>query len=129
MEGIAWPQEYGQRTTQDLAYRMIVQFIPSGSGVAVERSVLRLPDSLYNPMMVSRLTDKTPEDYASAKVTYVIASSDAFGPIFRNPDEHRETYEQYDRLLAAGKCLPPVEPTDRVPGPEIRICQLRSPHQ
>jgi 4-amino-4-deoxy-L-arabinose transferase-like glycosyltransferase len=126
--GVAWSREYGRRTTQDVAYRMLVQFIPEGSGVAVERSVLRLPDSRYRPLIVPRLTDRSPEQYVSSGITYVIASSDVFGPVFDNPGEHADAYEAYRSLLETGQCLPTVEPTAAASGPRIRICKLQAQH-
>jgi hypothetical protein len=128
--GLAWPQEYGRRTTQDFAYRMLVQFIPEGSGVAVERSVLRLPDSMYRPMVVPRLTDRSPEQYVESGVTYVIATSDVYGPIFENRDRHPDSYAAYQRLFGeeGERCLPTVEPTATASGPRIRICRLQTEH-
>ena len=126
LAGVAWPKEYGQRTTQDVAYDKIREFIPKRSGVAVERSVLRLPDTAYHTLNVPSLTDRSPQEYVSKGVAFLIASSEAFGPVFAKPDRHLEAYQAYQRLLEDGQCLPPVEPTAAVSGPEIRICRLRT---
>ena len=57
----------------------------------------------------------------------MVASSDAFGPIFAKPNEHGRAYEGYRRLLdESSECLPPVNPTKALPGPQIRICRLQT---
>ena len=124
--GIAWPHEYGKRTTEDVAYDIIRQSVPPQSMVAVERSVLRLPDSAYRMINVLALTDRSPEEYGSLGVTFLVATSQAFGPVFARPDRHPDAYEKYRRLLDEGQCLPPVEPTADMSGPQIRICRLRT---
>lgn len=125
-EGIDWPRQYGRRTTQDVAYGMIQQFIPRQSGVAIERAALRLPDSAYRTAYVDSLTQRSAEEYVASGVTFLIASSDAFGPVFADPDRHRDVYEAYQRLLdnEGRQCLPTVTPTAAVSGPQIRICRL-----
>jgi hypothetical protein len=123
--GVQWPAQYGRRTTQDVAYRMIEQFVPPGSGVAVENSVLRLPDSRYRARMVPRLTTRSPEEYLALDITYVVASSIVFGPVLAG-DERPAEAAAYRRLFdEAGECLPPAKPTAAVTGPEIRICRIR----
>ena len=124
--GIAWPLEYGLRTTQDVAYEQIRRTVPVRSVVAVERDVLRLPDSLYRGINLAHLTDRSPEEYVSAGVTFLVASSDAFGPIYDHPDRDPARYRLYRRLLDdSADCLPAITPTPTVTGPTIRICRLR----
>ncbi len=126
--GIAWPSEYGKRTTQDVAYGMIRHFIPQRSGVAVENSVLRLPDSEYRVLNVPSLAGRSPEQYVSSGFTYLVASSDVFGNIFARPDLHADAYRAYRKLLdEPAECLPIVEPTGAMKGPRIRICRLLVP--
>ena len=128
--GITWPVQYGRTTTQDVAYGRIRQSIPQGSGVAVEWSVLRLPDSLYRKTDVRRLTIRTPEQHIARGTTFVVASSDAFGPVLERPSEHAAEYAAYRRVFdAPGHCLPAIEPTPAITGPRIIICRLDSPIQ
>jgi 4-amino-4-deoxy-L-arabinose transferase-like glycosyltransferase len=124
-KGIVWPKEYGKRTTQDAAYDVIRLAVPNGSRVAIEHAVLRLPDSAYRTMYVDNLTDRSPEEYVSSGVRFLIASSDGFDPAFARPDQHPDAYQAYRRLLdEAAQCLPTIEPTAAVSGPAIRICRL-----
>lgn len=124
---IIWPKNHGRRTTQDVAYRMVRQFIPEHSLVAVELAVLRLPDTIYRMDIVRDLSARSPEEYVSAGVSFVIASSDRFGPVYARPEQYPDAYRAYRKLLdEAAECLPTVEPTAALPGPKIRICRLRS---
>jgi 4-amino-4-deoxy-L-arabinose transferase-like glycosyltransferase len=126
-QGIDWPRQYGGPSTQDAAYRMIQQFVPKESKVAIEHAVLRLPDSAYRTMYVDNLTDRSPQEYVSSGVTFVIASSDGFNPAFARPDRPPDADQAYRRLLdEAAQCLPTIEPTAAVSGPAIRICRLRT---
>ncbi len=126
--GVQWPAEYGRRTTQDVAYERIRELIPNGSGVVVERSVLRLPESLYRKTDVPRMTMRTPEEYVSGGITFVVASSDAFGPVLARPSQRAAEYERYQRVFnQAGHCLPTIQPTAEITGPQIIICRLDAP--
>lgn len=124
-EGIAWPIRYGRPITQDVAYKAILKFIPEGSRVVVERSVLRLPDSVYRSTDVRELTQRSRQQYLAAGITYFIASSDAFGQVMAKPAEHADAYQAYQRLFhEQSECLPPIQPTASVPGPQILICRF-----
>jgi 4-amino-4-deoxy-L-arabinose transferase-like glycosyltransferase len=128
--GVQWPAQYGRRTTQDVAYERIREVIPNGSGVVVERSVLRLPDSLYRKIDVHRMTVRTPEDYISKRTTFLVASSDAFGPVMEQPSRHSAEYEAYQRVFnQGGHCLPTIQPTAKISGPQIIICRFDAPIQ
>ncbi len=73
---------------------------------------------------------RTPEDYMSKGTTFVVASSDAFGPVMERPSEHAAEYEAYQRVFnQTGHCLPVIQPTARISGPQIIICRLDSPIQ
>jgi len=125
--GVEWPAQYGRPTTQDVAYTRIRELIPKGAGVVVERSVLRLPDSLYRETNVRGMTVRTLEDYISKGTTYLVASSDAFGPVLERPAEHAAEYEAYQRVFGQpGHCLPAIHPTANISGPQIIICRLDS---
>ena len=128
--GIAWPAQYGRQTTQDLAYERIREMIPKGSGVVVERSVLRLPDSLYRKIDVHRMIIRAPEDWVSQKTTFAVASSEAFGPVMERPSQYAADYQAYQRIFnQPGHCLPTIQPTATVSGPQIVICRLDAPFE
>jgi 4-amino-4-deoxy-L-arabinose transferase-like glycosyltransferase len=121
---VTWPRDYGRRTTHDIAYEQIQTVIPAGSGVVIERSVLRLPRP-YKILNVPWLGVHSPENYIARGMTFAVASSDAFGRIMANPAEHANEYEHYERIFKApGHCLPPIQPTDSVSGPQIVVCRL-----
>lgn len=94
---------------------------------AVGRSVLRLPDTVYRATYLRELTQRSRQEYLSAGITFLIASSDVFGPVFARPAEHPGAYDAYRLFHDAAECLPSVEPTATVAGPEIRICRFLTP--
>ena len=120
--GVTWPMQHGQRTTQDVAYTKIREFIPQGSGVAVERSVMRLPEPMYRAVDIRDLSRRSRQQYLASGITFFVASSDSFGPVFAKPAEYADAYKAYQRLFnQESECLPAVEPTATLPGPQIRI--------
>jgi 4-amino-4-deoxy-L-arabinose transferase-like glycosyltransferase len=126
--GIQWPADYGRPTTQDVAYQRIREVIPKGAGVVVERSVLRLPDSLYLQTNIPRFTMRTENDYVSRGTTFVVASSEAFGGILERPSQFAVEYERYQRVFGRpGHCLSTIQPTQKMSGPQIIICRLDAP--
>jgi 4-amino-4-deoxy-L-arabinose transferase-like glycosyltransferase len=126
--GTSWPAQYGRRTTADVAYEQIVQVIPSGSGVAVERSVLRLPSSLYKQVDVPYLSAGSRQDYIARSTTYIVASSESFGRALAKPSEHAAEYEAYQHLFTpVDHCLPTIQAGAAVSGPQIIICRLDAP--
>ncbi len=127
--GIEWPALWGRRTTQDVAYERIREVIPKGSGVVVERSVLRLPDSLYRKTNVHQVTVHTPEDYLAKRTTFLVATSESFGPVLEHPSKRLEEFEAYQRVFQPGRCLPTIQPTAKIWGPQIIICRLDGPIQ
>lgn len=128
--GVQWPAQWGQPTTADVAYERIRELIPKGSGVVVERAVLRLPDSLYRQLNVHLMPVRTPEHFVSHGFNYVVASSTAFWPVLQHPSEHAREYETYQRVFTRpGYCLPSIQPTAEITGPEIIICRLDAPIQ
>jgi hypothetical protein len=89
---------------------------------------LRLPDSLYRKIDVHRMTVRTPEDYISKRTTFLVASSDAFGPVMEQPSRHAAEYEAYQRVFNQGDhCLPTIQPTAKISGPQIIICRFDAP--
>jgi 4-amino-4-deoxy-L-arabinose transferase-like glycosyltransferase len=126
-QGIDWPRHYGAPTTQDIAYRLIRSYIPEGSAVVVECPELRLPRPAYRVLEPSHLTARSPEEYVSTGVTFLVASSDALGSVLR-PVAGSSTDQAYRELLNdPQQCLPTVEPTAAVEGPRIWICRLQTP--
>jgi hypothetical protein len=93
----------------------------------VECPELRLPRPAYRVLEPSHLTARSPEEYVSTAVTFLVASSDALGSVLR-PVAGSSTDQAYRELLNdPQQCLPTVEPTAAVEGPRIWICRLQTP--
>ena len=72
-----------------------------------------------------RLTDRDYDAYAKAGFQYLIASSQVFGPVLDAPQLDPERYARYRELFDRSKQLLIVKPSERHPGPELRVYQLR----
>jgi hypothetical protein len=119
---VDWSRRHGAPTTLAQAYDLILQTVPKGSTVAVERFVLQLPGSLYQTVAVDRLTDQSTEEYVSSGVSFVVA---VLGP--SHEPKNPEAFELYHRRLAELDCLPTVAPTADRTGPAIGICRVPVP--
>jgi hypothetical protein len=108
----------------------------------MNRAVIYRPCGLGIPMILAgtpasalrccaleanHLTARSPEEYVSTGVTFLVASSDALGPVLR-PVADSSNHQAYRKLLAdSQQCRPRVEPAPAIQGPTIWICRLQTP--
>jgi 4-amino-4-deoxy-L-arabinose transferase-like glycosyltransferase len=121
---VGFDRMISQRSTQEVAYNWILQNIPPKSKVMVEKYDLRLSDSLYRVGYTSDLTSRAYEDYARDGVQYVIASSQAFGPILERPQIAPDRYARYRALFDQSQQVFTIKPEPGRPGPELRVYRL-----
>ena len=97
--------------------------MPPGTSLAVEGDVLHIHHR-FRPTYVSTLIEQDYDDYQSAGVTFLVASSTVFGQAFAAPDDHPDAYAAYRRLFDRAISPIIISPTAERSGPEIRIYQL-----
>jgi hypothetical protein len=124
LRAVSWCIEYGRPTTKDIASAALVQLVPEHSGVVVERSVLRLPTTRFRATYVDHLIQHDTRHYVESGFAYAVASSEAFGPPYAQPDR-APAVQAYERLFGEWRLLMTVAPTPARPGPEIRIYRLK----
>ena len=115
-----------QQSTQEVAYRWILQNIPPKSRVVVEKYDLRLPDSLYRLDYINELTLRTFDDYKQSGTQYVVASSQAFGGVLQTPQIAPDRYARYRAIFDQSQELFVAKQEPGRPGPELRVYRL--PH-
>jgi len=115
-----------QKSTTETAYDWILQNVPAKSRVVVEKYDLRLSDSLYRVAYVNELTSRQYQDYARDGIEYIIASSQAFGPVLDAPQTAPDRYARYRSLFDQSQELYVIKPQPGRPGPELRVYRL--PH-
>jgi len=110
--------------TLDLAYRWIREHLPAGSTIVIESRALRLPDDSHRSSNVVQLREQDYEHYRSHGVDFIVASSQCYGPYFRNPQQHPNEYAEYKRLFDQSEELIRFVPTAEHPGPELRVFKV-----
>lgn len=110
-------------STQEAAYRWIIERLPMDSAIAIEGSALRLPPS-FRVEWVRSLTERDSAGYVEAGFTHIVAASNAFGPVFRHPQRFPKRYAAYRTLFEQNTELFRVGPSPERTGPEIRVYRL-----
>jgi hypothetical protein len=93
--------------------------------VVIERYEVRLPTPRFKVDYVTRLADRSYEDYKSAGAKYLVTSSLVFGPVLENPAAFKELYDRHMSMLTLGKEVARFAPTPQRPGPELLIIEVQ----
>jgi 4-amino-4-deoxy-L-arabinose transferase-like glycosyltransferase len=125
VNSIAFDRDISGTSTQQVAYRWILQNIPPGSRIAIEKYDIRLPIPALKSEHVLRLTDQPHEEYVRQGYQYIVASSQVFGPVFENPQHSADLYGKYRRLFDQSQEVFVVKPEGGRRGPELRIYKLQ----
>src|SRR5262249_16159790 len=125
VNSIAFDRDISGTSTQQVAYRWILQNIPPGSRIAIEKYDIRLPIPALKSEHVLRLTDQSHEDYVRQGYQYIVASSQVFGPVFESPQQSADLYGKYRQLFDQSKEVFVVKPEGGRRGPELRIYKLQ----
>lgn len=116
-------RELAKESTVDQAYSWILQNIPAGANIVLERRALLLPVQ-YRATYMTQLRRKSYEQLRSEGAEYLVANSEAFGRALVAPHQYPEDYNDYMRLFTQSREIHTVKPTADVPGPELRIFQI-----
>jgi 4-amino-4-deoxy-L-arabinose transferase-like glycosyltransferase len=125
VNSIAFDRDISGTSTQQVAFRWILQNIPPGSRIAIEKYDIRLPIPALKSEHVLRLTDQDHAEYVRQGYQYVIASSQVFGPVFERPEASADLYGKYRRLFDQSQQVFVVKPEGGRRGPELRIYKLQ----
>jgi 4-amino-4-deoxy-L-arabinose transferase-like glycosyltransferase len=124
---VSFDRTISRVSTAEIAYNWILLHVPAKSRVVVEKYDLRLPDSLYRLDYVNELTLRSYDDYVQSGAEYVVASSQAFGPVLAAPQGAPDRYARYRALFDQSQELFIVKQEPDHPGPELRIYRLARP--
>jgi len=116
-------RDMARASTVDLAYAWIVQNIPPGSYVVLERRELLVPNQ-YRARYVSQLRPKDYEQWRGEGADYLVASSAAYGSVFGATEKYPREYAEYMRIFTQSRELTVIAPSKEVPGPEFRIFKV-----
>ena len=122
-QAIGFNRVIGRRSTLEAAYGWIVQNVPKGSTIVVETGRIHLPPG-YNASSTRQLRERSFDEYRAAGVHYLIASSEAYGRVLGEPQNHPREYSDYMTLFGQTRELTRFSPSPSQPGPEIVILKV-----
>ena len=116
-------REMAKQNTVDQAYSWILQNIPAGASIVLERRAMLLPTQ-YRVTYVTQLRRKSYDQWRSDGAEYLIANSEAYGPALAAPHQFPDDYNEYMRLFTESREIRTIRPTSETPGPEVRIFKI-----
>lgn len=127
VQAVQYDRMISRRSTVDMAYDWIRQHVPRNANIVVESRGLILPLDTYKSQNVMHLRTKRYDDYVEQGVQYLIASSQCYGQYLyqTGPQQFPNEYEDYMHIFEQSRELARFTPSDDVPGPELRIFQVR----
>jgi 4-amino-4-deoxy-L-arabinose transferase-like glycosyltransferase len=116
-------REMARSSTIDQAYSWILQNIPDGASIVLERRSMVLPGQ-YRATYVLQLRRKTYDEWRTDGVDYLVANSESYGTVLAAPQQHPTEYNEYMRIFTQSRELWTITPSSDVPGPEVRIFKV-----
>jgi 4-amino-4-deoxy-L-arabinose transferase-like glycosyltransferase len=120
---IGTDRDMARANTIDQAYSWILQNIPAGSSIVLERRAMLLP-AQYKVSYVPLLRQKTYDELRNEGADYLVANSEAYGSALTAPQKYPDDYNDYMRIFTQSRELQTIAPSSGVPGPELRIFKV-----
>lgn len=120
---VSGDRDMAKQNTIDQAYSWILQNIPAGASIVLERRAMLLPTQ-YRVTYVPQLRRKSYDQWRSDGAQYLIANSEAYGPALVAPHQFPDDYNEYMRLFTESREIHTIKPTGDTPGPEVRIFKI-----
>lgn len=132
LQSIAFDRTNSRPGTVLQAFEWIRANVPNGSNIAIETRVLVLPPAAYKSTNFVRLIWNWPSrsprelsDYVNEGYDVIVASSQAYGPVFDAPQNAPTEYAAYRRLFDQSREVARFSPSREHPGPELRIFKIK----
>ena len=111
--------------TARLAYEWIDANVPRGASIAIEARALQLPGNRYRVRQIPRVSDRPPAEIFGC-YDYIVASAQAYGEVFRRPQEQPHEYTAYTDLFLKGQPVATFQPSPQHAGPELKVVHIAS---
>jgi 4-amino-4-deoxy-L-arabinose transferase-like glycosyltransferase len=121
---VDWNRMHARTSTADLAYRWIMEHVPSGGRLVLECRQFDLPRDRYDYHVVRSLRERDYPHYVEKGVEYLVASSQCYGPYLANPHDHPQEYAAYMRIFEQSQELARFSPSGEHPGAELRVFRV-----
>lgn len=123
LTSLRFDREIGRPWTSELAYRWILSNVPRGSRIVIESRNLVLPAG-YDATNVPQLRQKSLDGYKAAGVSYLVASSQCYGPSLARPASDPGAYADYMTLFRTTEEIARFTPSAEHPGSELRVLKV-----
>jgi hypothetical protein len=120
---IGTDREMARASTVDQAYSWILQNIPAGASIVLERRSMLLPGQ-YRATYIPQLRRTTYEALRKDGVEYLVANSESYGAALAAPQQYPSDYNEYMRIFTQSRELQTIKPSSDLPGPELRIFKV-----
>jgi 4-amino-4-deoxy-L-arabinose transferase-like glycosyltransferase len=116
-------REMARSSTIDHAYTWILQNIPAGASIVLEKRTMVLP-AQYRASYTPQLRRKTYDEWRKDGAEYLVANSEAYGATLAAPQQNPNDYNEYMRIFTQSRELQTIAPSSDIPGPEWRIFKV-----
>jgi len=124
INAVNWLRTASRVSTNEQAYRWILENLPAGSRIANETREVLLPVNRYTIEYPRRLIVHNVEHYQQNGVNYLIASSLSFRVAFYDVPPEPAALVAYTELFRRTEHLITFMPSTEHPGPELRIYRV-----
>jgi hypothetical protein len=133
LQSISYARSIGRVSTVRQARDWVLDNVPRGTSVVIETRALLLDPQHYRvinvPSLISDPRNRQPReytDYVNQNVEYVVASSQAYGPVLAAPQRFPDDYARYMRIFEQSREVARLSPSNEHPGPELRILKIKN---
>jgi len=126
INAVDWLRTVSRVSTNEQAYRWILENVPAGSRIANETREVLLPVNRYTIEYPRRLITHTVDHYQREQFNYLIASSLSFKAAFYDVPPEAAALVAYRELFRRTEHLITFMPSEEHPGPELRIYRVPS---
>jgi 4-amino-4-deoxy-L-arabinose transferase-like glycosyltransferase len=126
INAVGWLRTASRVSTNEQAYRWILENLPAGSRIANETREVLLPVNRYTIEYPRRLIAHDADHYQREGFNYLIASSLSFRDAFYVVPPEQAALVAYTDLFRRTEHLITFMPSTEHPGPELRIYRVPS---
>jgi 4-amino-4-deoxy-L-arabinose transferase-like glycosyltransferase len=125
INAVGWLRTASRVSTNEQAYRWILENLPAGSRIANETREVLLPVNRYSIEYPGRLITHNAEHYQQEGFNYLIASSLSFRDAFYVVPPDQAALVAYTDLFRRNEHVITFMPSTEHPGPELRIYRVQ----
>lgn len=126
INAVTWLRTASRVSTNEQAYRWVLENIPAGSRIANETREVLLPVNRYTIEYPRRLITHNLEHYQQEGFNYLIASSLSFKAAFYDVPPEQAALVAYTELFRRAELMITFMPSTEHPGPELRVYRVPS---